>query len=326
MTIRCPKYVTLVDLTMLTRHCDYCLEVYSAHRRRVPGYCSAACRQAARRAKVSGFDERRLQVQTGRIIEGDCVEVLPEFAARAALLLTSPPYDNLRDYGGDEFCFDQVADACVATLRENGVLVWVVGDSSAGGGESGTSLRQALGFMDRGLTLHDTMIYERQGVNPHAKRYEQCWEYMFVLVKGVVGTFNRICDKPNATAGRVNKSGHGRGRRRNGQRSHGKGGPVITQAYGDRGNIWRYLTGNIEPGYQRYFSKHPSRFPYQLAADHIRTWTNPGDLVIDPMCGSGTTVRAAVDLGRLGIGIEIHPEYCEIAQTRLSQLVWAPTT
>jgi len=308
---------------MISRVCDNCRQRYSTLRERQPGYCSSACRTAAHRAKSSGFDERSQKVGWGEIIEGDCVVALQGYSARADLVITSPPYDDLREYGGTPFDFDEVADAVVATLKENGVLVWVVADSSKGG-ESGTSLRQALGFQERGLTLHDTMIYERQGVNPHPTRYEQSWEYMFVFVNGEVQTFNPIKDKPNSTAGRVNRSGHGRGRRRNGARSHGKGGPVITQDLGIRGNVWRYKTGNIEPGYQKYLSKHPARFPYQLAADHIRSWTNAGDLVIDPMCGSGTSVRAAVDLGRVGVGIEIHPEYVAIARRRMSQLVWAP--
>ena len=66
---------------------------------------------------------------------------------------------------------------------------------------------------------------------------------------------------------------------------------------------------------------HPARFPLQLARDHILSWTNPGDLVIDPMTGSGTTLRAAADLERRAIGIEINPEYCQLIRRRLAQSV-----
>ena len=64
---------------------------------------------------------------------------------------------------------------------------------------------------------------------------------------------------------------------------------------------------------------HPAVFPPQLARNHILSWTTPGDLVIDPMADSGTTLRAAADLRRRPIGIEINPKYCELIRRRLAQ-------
>ena len=83
--------------------------------------------------------------------------------------------------------------------------------------------------------------------------------------------------------------------------------------FGRHGPIWRYATGGDHFG-------HPAVFPYAFARDHVICWTNPGGLVIDPMAGSGTTLRAA-DLGRRAIGIEINPEYCDLIRRRLAQSV-----
>ena len=251
------------------------------------------------------------------IHHGDCVDVLGQYEGQADLILTSPPYDNLRDYGGHEFNFSRVADACVAALKEGGVLVWVVADATVDGSETGTSFRQALGFMERGLKLHDTMIYERQGVNHTDVRYEQMFEYMFVFSAGCPQTVNLLQDKPNTTYGMLGTGG-GRGRKKDGIRTLGTH-RYVTPEYGIRGNIWRYRTGNIEVGYTPGVSKHPATFPYALAADHIRTWTNEGDLVIDPMAGSGTTLRAAVNLGRRAVGIEIHEPYVDLIRHRMAQ-------
>jgi len=63
---------------------------------------------------------------------------------------------------------------------------------------------------------------------------------------------------------------------------------------------------------------HPARFPEKLAEDHIITWSNPGDLVFDPLCGSGTTLKMAKIKNRRFIGVDISEEYCKIARKRLA--------
>ena len=144
---------------------------------------------------------------------GDCCDLLQELEVQADLILTSPPYDTLRQYGGQSFDFEKVADACVMSLKPGGVLVWVVADAVVDGSETGSGMRQALGFMDRGLRLHDTMIYEKMHVgNPTPNRYLQTWEYMFVLSNGKPNTFNPIIDKPNSGAGRLKIDYSGTGR------------------------------------------------------------------------------------------------------------------
>ena len=258
-----------------------------------------------------------------RIECGDGAVLLREYAGQANLILTSPPYDNLRTYGGHGFDFDRMADASVLALAEGGVLVWVVADATVDGSETGTSFRQALGFMERGLKLHDTMIYEstRQGALSYNRCF-QVWDYMFVFSAGEPTQFNPILDKENLTAGRVFWEHHGSGRGADGALHRRRQNGHVVPSHGKRTNIWRYAVGYAKNAPDFCDShQHPAIFPYALASDHIRTWTNEGDLVIDPMAGSGTTIRAAVDLGRRAIGFDIHEPYVELARRRMAQAV-----
>ena len=251
------------------------------------------------------------------LVNGDCAAVLPGLPP-ADLILTSPPYDGMREYGGYNGAFDfgAIAAACVANLAPGGVLVWVVGDQIIDGGESGTSFRQALGFKALGLTLHQTLFFEAAHYRPIDKsRALRGVQYMFVFAKGSPMVANIPIDRPNVKAGmRVTRS-YAPGKSLNGSRNPASDRVKRIADFGRRGPIWRYAT---ECGSDM---GHPAAFPYALASDHIVCWTNPGDLVIDPMVGSGTTLRAAADLGRRAIGIEINPEYCDLIRRRLAQSV-----
>lgn len=249
------------------------------------------------------------------IYHGDAAEISPRIGL-VDLVITSPPYDNLRDYGGHGFSFEPVAQAIIGAMQEGSVLMWNVGDEVIDGGESGSSFRQVLFFM-QWLVLHDTMIYEKSNFsNPSTNRYHQLFEFMFVLSKGPPKTFNPILDKRNAYGvcwGRNTfreKSGEMGERKRNKARE-----------FGMRGNVWRMNTAGQENICQPLF--HPAQMPLRMASDHIISWSNAGEIVLDPMCGAGTTLRAAKDLGRKAIGIEICEKYCEIAARRLAQEVLA---
>lgn len=215
------------------------------------------------------------------------------------LVLTSPPYDNLRDYNGYSFDFELIAKELFRVIKPDGILVWVVGDATIDGSESGSSFKQALFFKELGFKLHDTMIYEKNSPAYPARRdgnrYTQIFEYMFVFAKGKVPS-QLICDKPNKWAGHKDFSGKLKN-------------PVPD--FSPRNNIWKYTTS---------FNgwKHPAPFPEALAHDHIVSWSKPGDLVYDPFMGSGTTAYVARSLNRDYIGSEISKEYCEIIEKRLS--------
>ena len=256
----------------------------------------------------------------------NCVDVMLKFPHCADLIVTSPPYDKLRKYQGYEFNFQKVALGCIGALKEGGVLVWVVADSWVDGSQTCESLRQAIFFTEWGMKLHDTMIYSKnsQG-NIAPNRYRNIWEYMFVFSKGKPKTTNILRDRKNVTAGAKNqkttpgkipgdKNGSGK------DETDTRPGYFYVAEYGVRENIWRYNTGGNHSAKDNNVAyKHPAIFPIDLARDHILSWSNPGDVVLDPMSGSGTTMRAALELGRIPMGIEISEEYCEIIVSRMSQ-------
>lgn len=251
---------------------------------------------------------------------GDAAEVLPRLDIRPQLILTSPPYGALRDFGGHGFDFESVADAIVSVMSEGSVLVWVVWDQVIDGSESGDRLRQVLGFMERGLFLHQTMCFLKAGSGGKTfggRRHHNEFEEMYVLSRGRPRIVNIIGDVKTAQGGQDHyMSTH---RSRDGSLRVSKSKYVIPR-FTSRSNVWRIATGlhKSHPGFSRAHD-HPATFPFRLAADHVRTWTNPGDLVLDPMAGSGTTMRAAETLGRNSVGVEIHEPYCEIIRARMAQ-------
>lgn len=227
------------------------------------------------------------------------------------LTLTSPPYDNLRDYKGYEFDFENIAKQLYRVTKEGGVVVWIVGDATINGSETGTSFRQALYFKEVGFNLHDTMIWKKQNfANPSMLRYHQIFEFMFILSKGKINTFNPIKDRLNIEAGK-GCYGINTVRQKNGSFKIRK--KSINKEYGMRYNLWEIQTAHINP-------LHPAAYPEQLANDHILSWSNENDLVYDPFMGSGTTAKMCIANKRNWIGSEISSEYCKIIQKRISNI------
>ena len=257
------------------------------------------------------------------LLLGDCIEVMSNMDAESVdMVLTSPPYDNLRTYGSkEEFTFDNfksIANGLSRALKEGGVIVWVVGDGTVKGSETGTSFRQALYFKEIGLRLHDTMIYSKNAFSfPASNRYHQTFEYMFVVSKGSPKTFNPISDKVNTKFG---ISLRGNGRNKDGtvfMRHSEKKGKRITNKFGKRYNVWSINSGWMKSSTDKIAYQHPAIFPEQLAHDHILSWSNPGDIVLDPMMGSGTVGKVCRQLDRNFVGIEINEEYFKIAKQRV---------
>jgi len=246
--------------------------------------------------------------------QGDCLDRMKEIPHNSVdLTVTSPPYDNLRTYNGNnESWSEDVWKGVIKNLylrsKPGGVVVWVVGDATVKGSETGTSFKQALWAMECGFNLHDTMIYSKpnfSAVGALKVRYAPVFEYMFIWSKGKPKTFNPIKDKPNKTAGTHHKSPTIRGA--NGEIIKNK--PTTIKDFGQRYNIWEYVPNSK--------GLHPAPFPDELAEDHIKSWSNTGDLVFDPFLGSGTTGVAAKSLGRDFIGIELDEEYFRIAKERI---------
>jgi site-specific DNA-methyltransferase (adenine-specific) len=252
------------------------------------------------------------------LICGNNIDVLKTFPDEYIdLTVTSPPYDKLRQYNGFSFDFEGLAEQLYRVTKKGGVVVWVVGDSVENRNESGTSFKQALYFKDCGFKLHDTMIYQKNGSSIPSpkitKTYFQSFEYMFVFSKGDIKTWNLICDSKNKTSGSKYKS-HGR---------TGDGESVkyfnvgIVPEYSIRGNIWFYDNRIGVTTSDKIAYKHPAIFSEKLAEDHIISWSNKGDVVLDPFVGSGTTCKMAKQLGRNYIGIDISQEYINISKERL---------
>ena len=258
----------------------------------------------------------------------DCLEgmkLLPDECID--LTVTSPPYDNLRDYNNEVTWnfekFQEIAKELFRVTKPGGVVVWVVGDATINGSETGTSFRQALYFKEIGFNLHDTMIYQKDACPfPETNRYYPMFEYMFVFSKGKPKTVNLIADKPNKRYGeKVASSTQRQPDGKTVKVSANKTDPTRTvKKYGVRGNVWQYSPGYNKSTKDKYAYKHPAIFPEQLAEDHIISWSNPGDIVLDPFLGSGTTAKMALLNNRNFIGFEISEEYCEIAEQRISQI------
>ena len=258
-------------------------------------------------------DERMLPLDT--IICGDNVATMATFPdACIDLVVTSPPYDNLRTYGGHAWDFEGVAQQLWRIIKPGGVVVWVVADATIDGSETGTSFRQALRFMEIGFRLHDTMIYHRQAASPSntSGRYWQNFEYMFVFSNGTPAATNLLRDKKNTYL----RSGSNAKRQVNGSVSVATKKSIENGELGYRENVWRFACGG---GLMGDNGHHPATFPEQLARDHILSWSNEKEIVLDPFNGSGTTTKIAKHNGRRYIGIEINPEYVEISNKRLAQ-------
>jgi len=240
------------------------------------------------------------------------------------LTVTSPPYDDMRNYKGFSFNFEEVAKELYRITKDGGVVVWIVGDATIKGSETGTSFRQALYFKEIGFNLHDTMIYQKDACPfPEINRYYPMCEYMFVFSKGKPKTVNLIADKPNKRYGKkVASSTQRQPDGKTVKMSANKTDPTrIVKKYGVRGNVWQYSPGYNKSTKDKYAYKHPAMFPEQLAEDHIISWSNPGDIVFDPFVGSGTTAKMAYLNGRNYCGIDISEEYCKIARQRVEDVL-----
>lgn len=260
-----------------------------------------------------------------RLVCGDCIEAMSAMEEGSVdLVVTSPPYDGLRKYHGSERekftwdVFESLLGELWRVLADGGVIVWVVGDQTRNGSESGTSFGQALAFMERGFRLHDTMIYQKTALPKNHNRYEQEFEYMFVFSKGKPKTFNPIripCKYPEKPGSRDGQTYSVTDEKMRSMRSGKKRKPVGETKI--KGNVWYYPTGKNHSTKDDIAFKHPAIFPEGLAADHIKSWTVEGDLVLDPLMGSGTVGKMAVLAGRDFVGIDVSHEYCHIAKSRI---------
>lgn len=248
------------------------------------------------------------------LIQGDCITEMQKMESNIIdLTVTSPPYDNLRTYAGTlEWNFEifkQVANELYRITKDGGVVVWVVGDATVKGSETGTSFKQALYFKEIGFNLHDTMIYQKSTPPLSHNRYEQNFEYMFILSKGKPSVFNGIREPKEYKDRRSNKAF---GKNKDDSVDYGYSSNEETRL---KRNVWKIFAGGGSS--DNLASKHPAPFPESLANDQIISWSNDGDLVFDPFMGSGTTGKMAILNSRNFIGIEKVEEYFNISKKRI---------
>lgn len=241
----------------------------------------------------------------------DCVEFMSNMEESCVdLTITSPPYDDLRDYKGYDFCFENIALQLYRVTKDGGVVVWVVGDK-INGGRTLTSFKQGLFFKEIGFTMHDVMIYQKKNTPfMRSNAYTNCYEYMFILTKGKLKTFNPIKTKTVRNGFELlthNKLPDGINKKVRKELKKQK----------NKTNIWSYAVGLGGTTSDKIAFRHPAVFPEKLAQDHILSWSNEGDLVFDPMVGSGTTCKMAAINNRKYLGIDVSEEYIEIAKKRL---------
>ena len=262
----------------------------------------------------------KTKMKTNTIHNENCLDTMAKMQDNVIdLTITSPPYDNLRTYKGYSFDFESIAKELYRVTKKGGVVVWVVGDATIKGSETGTSFKQALFFKECGFRLHDTMIYNKQSAFPPKNRYYQDFEYMFILSKGKPKTFNPLMQKKafetlKRQDEKKRNNHHNQDKRRDGRKTSHK----LTTDFRIKTNIWKYSVGWATMKGSVAF-KHPAIFPEQLANDHIVTWSNENDLVYDCFMGSGTTAKMAKLNNRNYIGSESSEEYCKIAEERINK-------
>ncbi len=261
-------------------------------------------------------------IEINKVYNENCIDTMDKMGENFVdLVVTSPPYDGLRDYKGYSFDFERVAKGLYSVMKEGGVVVWVVGDATVKGSETGTSFAQALYFKSIGFLLHDTMIYEKPSRFPSgckSNRYSQEFEYMFIFSKNISPKYvNLIRDKKNKYSG---LKIHGSIRKKNGEMVKATKGDEnkFVNELGVRTNIWRYATGYGNSSKDDVAFDHPAIFPEALVADNIKSWSKEGDLVYDPFMGSGTTAKMSLLTNRNYIGSEISNEYCDIIEKRMN--------
>ncbi len=260
-------------------------------------------------------------MQFGTIYHENCIETLQRMDDDLIdMTITSPPYDDLREYNGYVFPVAEIAKLLYQKTKPGGVVIWVVGDRTLNGNETLSSFRQAIAFREAGFNVHDTMIYAKNNPIPSdcGKRYRQCFEYMFCFSKGTPKTFNPITQMIKQEKAfksfRITKVGRN-------DLAHDHVAPkerkIDNIFYYADSEIFYYNVGTSSSKDKIAFG-HPAIFPEQLVADQINTWTNAGDVVYDCFMGSGTTAKVAETLDRRWIGSEVSAEYVEIAKTRIA--------
>ena len=268
------------------------------------------------------FDIKTNKMELNKIYNENCLATMLKMPDNFCdMVLTSPPYDDLRGYRGYSFEFEKIATELYRVVKKGAVIVWVVSDKTANSSESGTSFKQALFFKEIGFKLYDTMIFQKSYIPKTHRRYEQSFEYMFVLLKGErPNTFNPIM-RDNSFAGKKATRGKSEltAHSEKNSASFGvlKSAGRINKERSIAPNIFYYPVGYNLTSKDKVTFEHPAPFPEKLAEDQIFSWSNAGDIIYDPFGGSGTTGKISLCMGRNFVLSEISEAYALIAEKRI---------
>lgn len=262
---------------------------------------------------IRNIEEHEIKDKLDTIYRSDCIEFMKSMNENSVdLTVTSPPYDELRNYNGYSFDFENIAKQLFRVTKKGGIVVWVVGDKIKKGNKSLTGFKQALYFQEVGFNVHDIMIYKKKNTPfMRSNAYTNCFEFMFVLSKGSPNTFNPL---------KVKTVRQGKEMLPHNKKADGINKKILAELKPEKTmtNIWDYAVGYGGSTSDKLAFEHPAIFPEKLAEDHILSWTNEGDLVFDPMCGSGTTCKMAKVNGRHYIGCDISSDYVKLAKRRVT--------
>ena len=260
-------------------------------------------------------------IQPNQIIQGECVKVMSEHLPHESvdLTLTSPPYDDMRTYEGYSLDIRNIAAQLYRVTKRGGVVVWVVADQTKNHNMSLTSFKHALYMKYAGFNFYHHMIYRKGRValgTPNGSYFND-FENMFVFTKGgKPKTYNAIEDVKNKHAGKSVAITY---RNRDGTMGPVEHTDKVHAEYGKRGRVWHYNQGGASTTKDKFAYEHPAMFPEKLAHDHIITWSNEGDIVLDPFCGGGTTLKVAKQLNRKYMGIDVSEKYCKLSYRRVTE-------
>ncbi len=233
---------------------------------------------------------------------------------RIDLTVTSPPYDSVRDYGGHHFNFEQIATELWRITKPCGVVCWHVQDQIIEGSESCTIDKQTLSFRDLGFRIYQRLYVVSLSYRKSQRRYYRQTSIVLVLSKGRPDTVIPLKDRPNHNAARLSGAGLTY-RERDG--SQARRAPTINPSYGVRGDCWVYDVGGAKTTKDSYVFGHGGVMPERLARDLILSYSEPGELILDPMAGAATTPKMALLNHRRYLGFEPWDKAFAIAERRM---------
>lgn len=252
-----------------------------------------------------------------RFHHGDCVEVMAGFPAESVdLTVTSPPYDNVRTYTGEySFDYPAVGRELLRVTKPGGVACVVIQDGTQDFAKSLTTARLQVAWVDAGWKLFECVIWRRFGVpgSHWAGRFRVDHEYVCIFFKGArPARFDKSSLQVRSlSAGRMM---HGNRRLPDGTATPMK--RSIVAEWKCPGTVWD-ISSQFRGDTLK--AEHPATFPGKLAADLIQCFSKPGDIVLDPYSGSGTTCLESEKLQRQWVGIDIGAEYVALSGKRLAR-------